>query len=231
MLGCERRAAVRPSRLKRAPTLGSSRSPLKTFTATGRSKTSSLPRKITDMPPVPISRSRTNLPPKRLTVGRVPFRPSLNYLSAHGAREGLQSLAKTQERLDGERLLGVAEGLLGLVVGLHNQAVRLRRYARLAAAWDGSTITGRSVSLFATMTAERSSVKRVLVSNVRIPRSQRTTLSPPALVMYSAARSHSSTVAEKPLLRSTPWSVPAIAAPTLFKRAKFAMLRAPIWSI
>src|SRR5215208_6342903 len=105
MLGCERRAAVRPS---------------------------PLPRKITDMPPVPISRSRINLPPKRLTVGRVPFRPSLNYLSAHGAREGLQTLAKTQERLDGERLLSVAEGLLGLVVGLHNQAVRLRRYARLA---------------------------------------------------------------------------------------------------
>src|SRR5829696_7126856 len=121
MLGCERRAAVRPSRLKRAPTLGSSRSPLKIFTATGRSRTSSLPRKITDMPPAPISRSRTNLPPRRrLTVGRVPFCARLNYLSAHGAREGLQGFAKTRERLRGERLFGVAEGFLGLVVRLHD---------------------------------------------------------------------------------------------------------------
>jgi hypothetical protein len=54
------------------------------------------------------------------------------------------------------------------------------------------------------MTAERSSVKRVLGSKVRMPRSHNTTLSPPDEVTYSAARSHSSTVAESPLLRTTP---------------------------
>src|SRR5215203_4015064 len=61
MFGWESLAAVRPSRLKRAPISVPPCWELRILTATGRSKTSSLPRKTTDMPPVPISRSSTNL--------------------------------------------------------------------------------------------------------------------------------------------------------------------------
>ena len=128
--------------------------------------------------------------------------------SAHRAREGLEGLFEAEQSLHRQRLLAVAQCLAGIVVALDYQAVSLRGYGGLGQRHDqvpasrgvrGSTITGRSVSLLATMTAERSSVKRVLVSNVRMPRSQRTTLSPPEEVTYSAASSHSSTVAEPPL--------------------------------
>ena len=47
--------------------------------------------------------------------------------------------------------------------------------ARIPMPCDGSTITGRWVSAFSTGTAFRSSVFRVIVSNVRMPRSQSTT--------------------------------------------------------
>ena len=66
---------------------------------------------------------------------------------------------------------------------------------RLPVAWVGSTMTGRWVSWWSSGTADRSSVLRVYVSNVRMPRSQRMTLGLPELTMYSAAISHSSTVA------------------------------------
>src|ERR671921_6689 len=95
--------------------------------------------------------------------------------------------------------------------------------SRRPAAWEGSTITGRSVSLLATITAERSSVKRVLVSKVRIPRSHNTTLSPPAAVMYSAASSHSSTVAESPLNVSG-WIMPLVVFTLVFTPAETSML-------
>src|SRR5215210_6144417 len=61
MLGWERLAAVRPSRLKRAPMSVSAYSGLSSLTAMGRSSTSSRPRNTVDIPPEPISRSRTNL--------------------------------------------------------------------------------------------------------------------------------------------------------------------------
>src|SRR5215211_2279841 len=61
MFGWESLAAVRPSRLKRAPISVPPCWELRILTATGRSKTSSLPRKTRAMPPVPISRSSTNL--------------------------------------------------------------------------------------------------------------------------------------------------------------------------
>src|SRR5918998_2022033 len=61
MFGWESLAAVRPSRLKRAPISVPPCWWLRILTATGRSKTSSLPRKTRAMPPTPISRSSTNL--------------------------------------------------------------------------------------------------------------------------------------------------------------------------
>ena len=58
--------------------------------------------------------------------------------------------------------------------------------AALPAAWLGSTAIGRSVRSRSTVTALTSSVLRVAVSNVRMPRSQRTTFELPSLRMYSA---------------------------------------------
>src|SRR5919199_2455442 len=128
MLGWESRAAVRPSRLKRAPTSEFSKPSLKTLTATGRSKTSSLPRKTTDIPPEPISRSSTNFPPRRLTGGLL-RNSRLDDLPAHSTCKGLQGLTQAQERLHGEGLLRIAEGFLGLMVRLHDQAICLRGHA------------------------------------------------------------------------------------------------------
>lgn len=48
-----------------------------------------------------------------------------------------------------------------------------------------------------------SKVFLVAVSKVRIPRSQSTTLGLPSAIMYSAAFSHSSMVAESPRFSST----------------------------
>ena len=48
--------------------------------------------------------------------------------------------------------------------------------------WLGSTITGRWLSFFTAQMADRSSVLRVYVSNVRMPRSHSTTLSLPSAV-------------------------------------------------
>ncbi len=62
---------------------------------------------------------------------------------------------------------------------------------------------GRWLSFLITGIAERSSVFRVYVSNVRIPRSQRTTLSAPWANRYSAAMSHSSMVAAIPRFKIT----------------------------
>src|SRR5215212_9297770 len=61
MLGWERLAAVRPSRLKRVPISVSAYPGLSSLTAIGRSSTSSRPKNTVDIPPEPISRSRTNL--------------------------------------------------------------------------------------------------------------------------------------------------------------------------
>ncbi len=89
----------------------------------------------------------------------------------------------------------------------------------------GSTITGRCVSCLSTGIAPMSSVKRVAVSNVLIPRSQRITSELPSLTMYSAAISRSSTVEESPRLRRTGFG----ARPTSESSEKFDMFRAPIW--
>ena len=70
-----------------------------------------------------------------------------------------------------------------------------------------------------------SSVNRVDVSNVLIPRSQRITSEFPSLTMYSAAISRSSTVDERPRFSSTGFG----ARPTSERSEKFDMLRAPIW--
>ena len=61
---------------------------------------------------------------------------------------------------------------------------------------------GRFDSFLTTGTAEMSSVKRVAVSNVRMPRSHRMTFGL-CIVMYSLAASHSSMVAAMPRLKST----------------------------
>ena len=66
---------------------------------------------------------------------------------------------------------------------------------RLPVAWLGSTITGRWVRWWSSGMAARSSVLRVYVSKVRMPRSHRITFGLPLLTMYSALISHSSIVA------------------------------------
>ena len=68
---------------------------------------------------------------------------------------------------------------------------------------------------------------RVAGSNERMPRSQSTTCAFPATSTYSAASSHSSTVAAMPRLSST--GTPD--SPAARKSAKFCMLRAPICSM
>ena len=96
---------------------------------------------------------------------------------------------------------------------------------RLPVACDGSTITGRWVRWWTSGTAVRSSVLRVVVSNVRIPRSHRMTWGLPAEAMYSAAISHSSIVAPKPRLSITG----RLARPHASSSEKFCMFRVPIW--
>src|SRR3990172_8792 len=86
-------------------------------------------------------------------------------------------------------------------------------------------MTGRCESFLTTGTALRSSVKRVAVSNVRIPRSQRITRGLPPERMYSAERSHSWMLVDIPRLSRT--GLPASA--TRFRREKFCTLRAPGW--
>src|ERR671932_1094651 len=125
MFGCESLAAVRPSRLKRELTSGASRSGSSTLIATGRSRTSSLPRNTVDMPPEPISRTSANLPPSRLTAAlRSATAPGLDDLPAHGAREGLEGLLEAEQGLNRQRLLPVAQRLLRIVVRLHDEPVR-----------------------------------------------------------------------------------------------------------
>ena len=85
---------------------------------------------------------------------------------------------------------------------------------------------GKCVSGLAASMPPTSSVFRVAVSKVRMPRSQRITRSSPAAITYSAAPSHSSTVEPAPRLRRTGRP----ARPTARSRSKFCMLRAPICS-
>src|SRR5919202_4850755 len=137
MFGCESLAAVRPSRLKRELTSGDSSSGSSTLMATGRSRTSSRPRNTVDMPPEPISRSRTNLPPRRLTLApRSPPAPRLDDLPAHGAREGLEGVLEAKQGLHPQSLLPVAHSLPRRVMALDHQAIRLRRYSSLRQGHD-----------------------------------------------------------------------------------------------
>src|SRR3990170_2424205 len=92
-------------------------------------------------------------------------------------------------------------------------------------------IGARNMANFSLLKRVGAAIKGTDHGVVLIPRSHKITLSPPSDVTYSAASSHSSTVAEKPRFKTTPWSVPFIAAPTRFRREKFALLRAPIWMI
>ena len=92
---------------------------------------------------------------------------------------------------------------------------------------DGSTITGRWDSRWATGTALMSRVLRVAVSKVRMPRSQSTMSRLPRWAMYSAAISHSSIVALMPRLSRTGLA----AEPTACSSAKFCMFRVPTWSM
>ncbi len=96
----------------------------------------------------------------------------------------------------------------------------------LPAAWLGSTITGSSVRSRSTGIAERSSVLRVAVSKVRMPRSQSTTWSLPSWSTYRAAASHSSMVADMPRLTTTGRPVRAAARSS----GVLCMERAPIIS-
>ena len=92
---------------------------------------------------------------------------------------------------------------------------------------DGSTITGRCDSRWATGTALMSSVFLVAFSNVRMPRSQSTMSRLPRWAMYSAAISHSSMVAFMPRLSITGLPTP----PTACSSGKFCMLRVPTCSM
>src|SRR3712207_254841 len=125
MLGWDSLAAVRPSRRKRELTSVPSRSGSRILTATGRSRTSSRPRNTLDMPPEPISRTSTNLPPRRLTADLGSSSARLDDLPADGAREGLEGLPEPEQGPHRQRLLPVAQRLLGIVVRLDHQAVRL----------------------------------------------------------------------------------------------------------
>ena len=86
---------------------------------------------------------------------------------------------------------------------------------------------GRWLSFLTTGIAEMSSVLRVAVSNVRMPRSHRMTSVLPPLSTYSADSSHSSIVAEMPRLSSTGLR----ACPSSRSSVKFCMLRAPTWKM
>ena len=97
-------------------------------------------------------------------------------------------------------------------------------YSQWPVPWLGSTTTGRCESFFTTGTALRSRVKRVAVSKVRMPRSQRITFGLPPLKTYSAERSHSWIEVAMPRLSSTGFFVSA----TRRSSEKFWMLRAPI---
>src|SRR5215212_143105 len=123
MFGWERRAAVRPSRLKLELTLEPSRSGSRTLIATGRSRTSSRPRNTVDMPPEPISRTSTNLPPKSLTCALRSTSSRLDDLPAHGLREGLEGALEAQQGSNRQRLLPVAQRLLRVVMRLHYEPV------------------------------------------------------------------------------------------------------------
>src|SRR5919107_2008716 len=143
MLGWERRAAVRPSRRKRELTSEPSSSGLRILMATGRSRTSSLPRNTVDMPPEPISRTSANLPPRRLTTVLPGPSARLDDLPAHGAREGLEGLLEPEQSLYRQRLLPVAQRLPGIVVRLDHQAVRLRCHGGLGEGHDQVAPPGR----------------------------------------------------------------------------------------
>jgi thiamine biosynthesis protein ThiI len=92
---------------------------------------------------------------------------------------------------------------------------------------DGSTITGRCESRWATGTALMSRVFLVAFSNVLMPRSHSTMSRLPRWAMYSAAISHSSMVAFMPRLSMTGLPTP----PTAWSSGKFCMLRVPTWSM
>jgi hypothetical protein len=99
--------------------------------------------------------------------------------------------------------------------------------SHLPDAWLGSTIMGRWLSVLIAGTALISKVFLVYVSNVRMPLSHRITFAFPSAIIYSADISSSSTVADIPLFNNTGLS----DFPALFKRGKFCIFLAPIWSI
>src|SRR5688572_31854104 len=67
---------------------------------------------------------------------------------------------------------------------------------------DGSASTGKWDNSLTSATAARSSVLRVAVSKVLMPRSHKTTFALPPDNRYSAASNHSFTVADGPRFRS-----------------------------
>ena len=87
--------------------------------------------------------------------------------------------------------------------------------SHLPVPWLGSTMTGRWVSCLSIGTALMSSVLRVYVSKVRMPRSHSMTRSLPCERMYSADISSSSMVDIMPRLSSTGFC----ASPTACSRA------------
>ena len=103
-----------------------------------------------------------------------------------------------------ELLLGVGQRVVGMRVDLDHDPVGTDRDAADRQRLDEPALAGgvaridddgRWVSRLRRGTAARSIVLRVYVSNVRMPRSHRITFGFPELTMYSAAISHSSTVA------------------------------------
>ena len=101
----------------------------------------------------------------------------------------------------------VGQGLGGLRMNLDHDAVDAQRRGRArqrgdrfghAGAVRGVDDDGQMRERAQDGSTPRSSVLRVIVSNVRMPRSQRMTLRLPRATMYSAAMSHSLTVEEVP---------------------------------
>src|ERR671916_669631 len=107
--------AVRPSRRNLELTFESSRPAARILMATGRSRISSRPKNTVDMPPEPISRTSTNLPPRGFIDALRNPPPRLDDLPAHRAREGLQYVLEAKQRLDRQRLLPVTQGLARIV--------------------------------------------------------------------------------------------------------------------
>ena len=157
-----------------------------------------------------------------ISRGRRPGRPSAPRAISAANRSGLSDCGPSESASSG---LGCTSIIRPSAPAATAAIAIDSTYSQCPVPWLGSTTTGRCVSFLSTGTALRSSVKRVAVSKVRMPRSHRMTLGLPPASTYSADSSHSWIVVDMPRLRSTGLPVSA----TRRSSEKFCMLRAPIW--